>query len=162
VKNHRKVKFESSNPKIATVSAKGVVTGKNVGTVKITITAAGTASWNKATRTVTVKVTAQAGTWKGSGSKWWYQWANGNYPRSQFLTISGKTYYFDAGGYCVYGWRQISGKYYYFESSGAMARSKWVGNYWLGADGVMATNAWVDGGRYWVGSDGAWVKGKTR
>ena len=157
-----KLTYKSSNTGVATVSAKGVVTGKDVGTVKITITAAGTANWNKATRTVSVKVTAQAGTWKGSGSKWWYQWANGNYPKSQFLTISGKTYYFDASGYCVYGWKQIGGKYYYFESSGAMAKNKWVGNYWLGADGVMATNAWVDGGKYWVGSDGAWVKGKTR
>ena len=56
----------------------------------------------------------------------------------------------------------VGGKWYYLGSSGAMMKSKWVGNYWMGADGVMATNAWVDGGRYYVGSDGAWVKGKTR
>ena len=34
----------------------------------------------------------------------------------------------------------------------------WAGNYWLGADGKMVTNAWVDNGRYYVGSNGAWVK----
>lgn len=151
-----KLTYKSSNTTIATVNANGVVTGKNVGTATITITAAGTADWNKATKTVSVKVTAQSGVWKGSGSKWWYQWADGGYPKSQFLTISGKTYYFDASGYCVYGWKQISGKYYYFEGSGAMAKSKWVGSYYLQADGTMATNKWI--GKYHVGANGKWDK----
>ena len=30
--------------------------------------------------------------------------------------------------------------------------------YTVGADGKMATNAWVDNGRYYVGTNGAWVK----
>ena len=33
----------------------------------------------------------------------------------------------------------------------------WEGNYWLGSDGRMVTNRYVDGGRYYVGNDGAWV-----
>ena len=129
------------------------------GTATVTIKGKGNYAGSK---NVTFKIVAMAGAWKGSGSKWWYQWKDGSYPKSVFLDISGKTYYFDASGYCVYGWRQINKKYYYFESSGAMAKSKWVGNYWLKADGTMATSEWVDGGKYWVGANGAWVKGKTR
>jgi hypothetical protein len=51
-----KLTYKSSNTKVATVSAKGVVSGKKTGTVKVTITAAANANWNKATKTVTVKV----------------------------------------------------------------------------------------------------------
>ncbi len=130
-----------------------------LGTATATVTGKGN---YEGVKSATFRIVAMAGTWKGSGSKWWYQWKDGKYPTSVFLDISGKTYYFDASGYCVYGWRQIDKKYYYFESSGAMAKSKWVGNYWLKADGTMATSEWVDGGRYWVGADGAWVRGKTR
>lgn len=49
--------YKSGNIKIATVDKKGNVTIKGVGTAKITITAAESSSWKKATRTVTVKVT---------------------------------------------------------------------------------------------------------
>ncbi len=46
---------------------------------------------------------------------------------------------------------------------GAMAVSKWInGTYYVKANGVMATNEWVDGGRYYVDGNGKWVKGKTR
>lgn len=232
-----KLTYKSSNTAVAKVSAKGVVTPVKVGSAKVTITAAGTANYLQATKTVTVKVTALSlskatvgkiadqkydgtakkptptvkvggrtlkkgtdytltyknnvkagtatltikgkgkysgskpvtfkivampGTWKKSGSRWWYEWKDGGYPANVFLDIDGSTYRFDASGWMLTGWQQVGGKWYYFGSSGAMMKSKWVGNYWMGADGVMATNAWVDGGRYYVGSDGAWVKGKTR
>ena len=52
--------YISSDTKIATVSAKGVVTGVSAGTAKITITAAETTNWKKATKTVTVTVTRPA------------------------------------------------------------------------------------------------------
>ena len=56
------------------------------------------------------------------------------------------------------GWTKV-GNAWYFYNHGKVVANAWIGNYWLGADGRMATNAWVDGGRYYVGSDGAWVKG---
>ena len=56
------------------------------------------------------------------------------------------------------GWQKESGSWYYYKN-GSVVRNAWAGNYWLGADGRMATNAWVDGGRYYVGTDGSWVKG---
>ena len=56
------------------------------------------------------------------------------------------------------GWKKENNVWYYYNENGSLARNKWAGNYWLGADGKMATNAWVDNGRYYVGSNGAWVK----
>ena len=48
--------YASSNTAVATVSAKGVVTGKKAGKAKITVTAGATDAYNKATKTVTVTV----------------------------------------------------------------------------------------------------------
>ena len=59
------------------------------------------------------------------------------------------------------GWVQ-SGNAWYYYNNGSLVVNKWAGNYWLGADGRMATNAWVDNGRYYVGSNGAWVKDAKR
>lgn len=51
------LKFKSSNTRVATVNSKGVVVGKKVGTAKITVYTKGNGTYNKASRTVTVKVT---------------------------------------------------------------------------------------------------------
>ena len=59
------------------------------------------------------------------------------------------------------GWVQ-SGNAWYYYNNGSLVVNKWVGNYWLGADGRMATNSWVDNNRYYVGTDGAWVKDAKR
>ena len=55
------------------------------------------------------------------------------------------------------GWVKENNDWFYYEN-GTLVKNKWAGNYWLGADGKMATNAWVDNGRYYVGANGAWVK----
>ena len=59
------------------------------------------------------------------------------------------------------GWVKSGSIWYYFNEQGQMVKNAWAGNYWLGADGKMATNAWVDSNRYYVGSDGAWVQNPT-
>ena len=56
------------------------------------------------------------------------------------------------------GWVKSGNTWYFYNQTGALVRNAWAGNYWLGADGRMAINAWVDNGRYYVGTDGAWVK----
>ena len=60
------------------------------------------------------------------------------------------------------GWVKTGSAWYFYNQNGTLARNAWAGNYWLGADGRMATNAWVDGGRYYVGSNGLWVKGAQK
>ena len=57
------------------------------------------------------------------------------------------------------GWVKSGNTWYFYNQNGTLVRNAWAGNYWLGADGKMATNAWVDNGRYYVGVNGAWVKG---
>ena len=48
--------YKSSNTSVVSISSKGYITGKKVGTAKIYITAKATGTYNKATKTVTVKV----------------------------------------------------------------------------------------------------------
>ena len=60
------------------------------------------------------------------------------------------------------GWVKTGSAWYFYNQNGTLARNAWAGNYWLGADGKMVTNAWVDGGRYYVGSNGLWVKGAQK
>ena len=56
------------------------------------------------------------------------------------------------------GWVKEGNTWYYYEN-GTVARNKWISStYWVGADGKMVTDAWVDNGRYYVGTNGAWVK----
>ena len=81
-------------------------------------------------------------------------------------------YYVDANGVWVkearhpeekkQGWVKESNVWYYYNTDGTLARNKWAGNYWLGADGKMAINSWVDNGRYYVGANGAWVKDASK
>ena len=60
------------------------------------------------------------------------------------------------------GWVKSGNTWYFYNQNGTLARNTWAGNYWLGVDGKMATNSWVDGGRYYVGSNGLWVKGAQK
>lgn len=62
--------------------------------------------------------------WQKDDKGWWYQNADGSYPKS--------------------AWKQIGGKWYYFEASGYMAASKWIygekSPYYVGSDGAMVTD----------------------
>ena len=60
------------------------------------------------------------------------------------------------------GWVKSGSAWYYYNAQGQQVRNAWVGSYWLGADGKMAVNSWVDGGKYYVGSQGWWVKDATK
>ena len=55
--NIGKLTYKSANTKIATVSSTGKITAKAVGTVKITVTAAASGLYGKASKTITIKVT---------------------------------------------------------------------------------------------------------
>ena len=119
--------------------------------------------------------------WIKEGNTWYY-YKNGALARNKWvgnywLGTDGKMatsswvdndrYYVDGNGAWVKdakrpevkknGWVKEGSTWYYYEN-GALARNKWIGNYWLGADGKMATNAWIDNGRYYVDGNGAWVK----
>ncbi len=102
-------------------------------------------------------VMALSGTWKQDGSWWWFECDDGSYPANVIVTIRGNQYAFDVNGYMIsnqwvhapgYGWHYCTG-------SGKIAENQWVGNYYVGSDGVMLTNTWTPDG-YWVDSEGAW------
>ena len=138
--------------------------------------------WDKNAKKETPKPEVKKQGWVKSGSDWYYyengtvvknKWA-GNY----WLGSDGRmavSSWVDNGRYYVgangvwdknakkeeekkHGWVKSGNDWYYYDATGALSRNKWAGNYWLGSDGRMATNSWVDNGRYYVGSNGAWVK----
>ena len=120
--------------------------------------------------------------WVQSGNAWYYynkgslvvnKWV-GNYwlgADGRMVTnawVDNNRYYVGANGAWVkdakhpeekkQGWVKEANVWFYYNTDGTLARNKWAGNYWLGADGRMVTNSWVDNNRYYVGSNGAWVK----
>ena len=70
-----------------------------------------------------------------------------------WMELKGSTYYFDDSGYMTTGWKTIDGKSYYFYSGGSMATNKWIGGYYVGADGVWDPDAIVTG---WVKDAKGW------
>ena len=125
--------------------------------------------------------------WVQSGSSWYFLNSQGNVVRNAWqgnywLGADGRMatnswvdngrYYVGSDGAWVkgaqkqevkkQGWVQSGSSWYYLTAEGNVVRNAWIGNYWLGSDGRMATSSWVDGGRYYVGSNGAWVKGAQK
>lgn len=96
----------------------------------------------------------QPNKWVNNG-QWWYRYGDGSYPIDKFLVIQGTTYYFNSRGYMVTGWQLINGEWFSFNTSGAMAKNRWIGNYYVGSDGKMLKNQWI--GNYYVDSNGCWV-----
>ena len=103
--------------------------------------------------------------WKQNTTGWWYQNADGSYPRNQWQYINGSWYHFDGNGYMQTGWQKIGRDWYYLNAGGDM-KTGWLqsGNVWyyLKSSGAMATNEWVDGGVYYVDANGIYILGKTQ
>lgn len=51
-------------------------------------------------------------------------------------------------------WVQFGQNWVYYQDDGTFAKNQWVGNYYLGADGIMLTNSITPDGGY-VGADGS-------
>lgn len=79
--------------------------------------------------------------------------------KSQFMDITGYTYYFNKNGYAATGFTKIDGFYYFFRSDGSMVKSQWHANRYFTKNGKMAVNQYVKDGstRKYVGSDGIWI-----
>ncbi len=73
--------------------------------------------------------------WLTKNGKTYYFKKNGEAVTSAWLTKSGKKYYFNSSSVMVTGWKKIDGYYYYFDSKGVMAKSKWVGIYYVNSKG---------------------------
>ena len=118
--------------------------------------------------------------WSKNGNSWYYYDAQGNQIKNAWVGsywigsdgkmvtdswVDGGKYYVGSQGWWEKdavkktGWSQTGNTWYLYDNQGNLVKNRWSGNYWLGSDGKMVTNSWVDGGKYYVGADGAWVKG---
>ena len=79
--------------------------------------------------------------WKRNDKGWWYEEANGTYPTN--------------------AWKLIKDKWYYFDGVGYMVENRWIGNYYLGADGAMLVSTSTPDG-YYVDATGKWVEGARK
>ena len=57
------------------------------------------------------------------------------------------------------GWMREGNAWYFYKNNQPL-RNTWEGDYWLGTDGKMVTDSWVDNGRYYVDRTGRYVQNK--
>ena len=120
--------------------------------------------------------------WVQSGSTWYHYKTNGSLTKNAWVGnywlgadgrmitnswVDNNNYYVGSNGVWVRnakktGWIQSGSTWYHYNSQGQLERNAWVGDYWVGADGRMVTNSWVDNNKYYVGADGLWVKDAQR
>ena len=116
--------------------------------------------------------------WVQNGSAWYHYKDNGSLTKNAWVGnywlgadgrmitnswVDNNNYYVGSNGVWVRnakktGWVQSGSTWYYYNSQGQLERNRWIGDYWVGSDGKMATNSWVDNNNYYVGADGLWVK----
>ena len=92
---------------------------------------------------------------------------DGSFAVSEWITVSGKKYYFDSKSFRVTGKVTIDGNLYWFADNGAMKTGwqqeddKW---YYLGNNGIVVKSDWVKIGtkKYYFGSKGVMVTGKVK
>ncbi len=88
----------------------------------------------------------------------WYDKGDGSFPYSCWMTIGGKTYYFDSDGYLISGWLKSVSGIYYINEDGSRAENQWVsddGLYYLGPDGKLV-KGWnvINGKKYYMDAVG--------
>ena len=134
------------------------------------------------------KTTEKKTGWSKNGNSWYYYDAQGNQIKNAWVGsywigsdgkmvtdrwVDGGKYYVGSQGWWEKdavkktGWTQTGNTWYLYDNEGNIVKNRWSGNYWLGSDGKMVANSWVDGGKYYVGADGKWVSdalkpGETR
>lgn len=123
------------------------------------------------------------GQWMKSGSKWWYRYSDGSYPKDRLCQIGNAWYGFDADGWMQTGWTYRDNRWYYFNASGVMQTgwqkigSKWyyfdetgamqigwrqLGGSWYYFDYDGMSTGWLDihdGAWYYLASDGKMTTG---
>lgn len=95
--------------------------------------------------------------WYKSNGNWYYLDEYGSL-KTGWLKSEGKYYYLDlCTGKMLKGWIEDNGKWYYLNSSGEMVIGwlKYNGNlYYLNNSGVMVRDIYI--GEYYLGPDGVW------
>ena len=109
---------------------------------------------------VSFSALAESG-WKQNSTGWWYQRADGTYPKDQWEKIDNKWYHFDGSGYMQRGWLKLGNNWYYLGSAMVTGWQK-INNvwYWFADNGAMQTG-WQKLGNVWYyfASNGAMQTG---
>lgn len=84
-------------------------------------------------------VTGSGSHWCLDQHGWWYQFADGTWPRNCWQCIDGRWYCFNESGYIRYGWQYYNQNWYY-----------------CGPDGALLANTRTPDG-YYVGEGGVWI-----
>lgn len=112
--------------------------------------------------------TQQVG-WIQRGSRWYFLYPDGSYPKDEWLSRNGKWYLFDAEGWMVTGWQSRNGHDYYMDASGAMVTG-WLktdnGVYYLNPtpdqfEGILVKSRWIQdsGGQFYLDQNGMRTEG---
>ena len=157
---------ETAKKQVATATAKQSTTTKNAATTAKQTTTKGNTWYYYNAQGNQVKNTWVGSYWLGSDGKmvtsgwvdggkyyvgkqgWWVKDAKKTAETTKSTTTTAKKS----------GWSKVGNTWYYYDAKGSQVKNAWIGSYWLGSDGKMATNSWVDGGKYFVGNQGWWVK----
>lgn len=106
--------------------------------------------------------------WNKDNKGWWYCYANGTYPKSQWLKLD-TWYYFGKDGYAYRNkWvKHSDGKWYYLGDDCRMYANQWVKYkdewYYFDTSGVMVTSKWVvwKDKKYYMKEDGIMAHDET-
>ncbi len=79
--------------------------------------------------------------WRSDTTGTWYQNPDGSYPTKR--------------------WEKIDDKWYYFNDKGYLLTNQWVGDYYVGSDGVMLTST-ATPDNYIVDAEGRWIRNINR
>jgi len=150
---NKKMIWVTSDDKVATVDAKGLITALKEGTALITAkTIDGT---KEATCAITV---AGRKEWISKNGKWYYYDYETNTKIKGWLLYNGVWYYLNSNGEMKTGWQYIEGSWYYLNSNGIMITGwlSWNGNwYYLDSNGTMKTGWLLENGTwYYLYSNG--------
>ena len=100
--------------------------------------------------------------WISLKNVWYYLNTESGAMQTGWLEDTDAKYYFAESGAMVTGWKEIDKKWYYFDESGVMQVSKWIEDRYVGSNGAMVTDAWVDKNQHYVGPDGKKDPNKQR
>ncbi|NGM16915.1 hypothetical protein GMI70_02635 [Eggerthellaceae bacterium zg-893] len=103
---------------------------------------------------------SEGGSWKHDSTGWWYERANGSYPKNRWERIGGAWYHFKGSGYMSTGWVKDGKTWYYCDKGSGAMKTGWLKDgkawYYLGKSGAMQTG-WTKVGKTWYYLNGAGV-----